>query len=51
MVVSLGRIFAFKKETQVVVATPYPAMDTVRQRYATGEISEEEYLHKNDNLK
>jgi uncharacterized membrane protein len=50
VVFGLSRLFTIRHEAGVKAAID-PAMDTLRQRYADGEISEEDYLQRKVILK
>ena len=50
VIFSLSRIFAARKEVSVE-ASHDSAMDILRQRYANGEISEEDYLQRENLLR
>ncbi len=50
VVFSLSRLFGGRKEANGELVTD-SALDILRQRYAQGEISEEEYRHRKDNLR
>ena len=49
VVFSLSRLFAGRKEVTGGIISD-SALDILRQRYARGEISEEEYMQRKDNL-
>ncbi len=50
VVFGLSRLFTVRQETRLGAAVD-PALETLRQRYANGEIGEDDYQQRKENLK